>query len=102
MLSAAASMWLWRLVPFFALRGRTMSARTQELLGLIPPAAFAALVANDLVQPSVWATDPATTIAQLLAAAGVALVAARTKNLMLCALFGVVLYALLLAATTLI
>jgi branched-subunit amino acid transport protein len=50
----------------------------------------------------VWASDPATTIAQLLAAVGVALVAARTKNLMLCALIGVALYAILLAATTLI
>ena len=40
---------VFRIAPAFALRGRTLSPRVTEALGYIPPAAFAALVANDLI-----------------------------------------------------
>ena len=38
-----------RVVPIFALRGRSLPPRVIDALNLIPPAAFAALVANDLI-----------------------------------------------------
>ena len=41
-----------RCVPLLALKGRELSPRVSEALGLIPPAAFAALVANDLFDPA--------------------------------------------------
>ena len=41
-----------RCVPLLTLKGRELSPRVSEALGLIPPAAFAALVANDLFDPS--------------------------------------------------
>lgn len=48
-LSSWAAIAFFRIAPAFALRGRTLSPRITEALGYIPPAAFAALVANDLV-----------------------------------------------------
>ena len=50
-LSSWAAIAFFRIAPAFALRGRTLSPRVTEALGYIPPAAFAALVANDLVSP---------------------------------------------------
>ena len=50
-LSSWAAIAFFRIAPAFALRGRTLSPRITEALGYIPPAAFAALVANDLVSP---------------------------------------------------
>ena len=46
-LSSWAAIAFFRIAPAFALRGRTLSPRVTEALGYIPPAAFAALVAND-------------------------------------------------------
>ena len=40
-----------RCIPLLALKGRELSPRVSEALSLIPPAAFAALVANDLFRP---------------------------------------------------
>ena len=48
-LSSWAAIAFFRIAPAFALRGRTLSPRITEALGYIPPAAFAALVANDLL-----------------------------------------------------
>lgn len=79
-----------RCVPLLALKGRELSPRVSEALALIPPAAFAALVANDLFDPSVglsWRP--------LLAAALVVVVARRTGSLIWCALVGMGAYALL-------
>lgn len=46
-LSSWAAIAFFRIAPAFALRGRTLSPRITEALGYIPPAAFAALIAND-------------------------------------------------------
>ena len=54
-LSSWAAIAFFRIAPAFALRGRTLSPRITEALGCIPPAAFAALVANDLVSPGALA-----------------------------------------------
>ena len=53
-LSSWAAIAFFRIAPAFALRGRTLSPRVTEALGYIPPAAFAALVANDLVSPGAF------------------------------------------------
>jgi branched-subunit amino acid transport protein len=77
-------------VPLFALKGRTLSPRVSEALGFIPPAAFAALVANDLIDPAAG-PDPVP----LVSAALVVLVARKTGSLIWCALAGMAVYALL-------
>ncbi|WP_417229808.1 AzlD domain-containing protein [Thermophilibacter sp.] len=79
-----------RCVPLLALKGRELSPRVSEALGLIPPAAFAALVANDLFDPAAGLSWTA-----LLAAALVVVVARRTGSLIWCALVGMAGYALL-------
>ena len=79
-----------RCVPLLTLGGRELSPRVSEALGLIPPAAFAALVANDLFDPAAGLSWTA-----LLAAALVVVVARRTGSLIWCALVGMAGYALL-------
>ena len=82
-----------RCVPLLALKGRELSPRVSDALGLIPPAAFAALVANDLFDPSKpFSWEP------LAAAVVVLLVARRTGSLIWCALTGMGSYALLTLA----
>lgn len=79
-----------RCIPLFALKGRELSPRVSEALGLIPPAAFAALVANDLFDPVAGVSAPS-----LLAAALVVVVARRTGSLIWCAVTGMAAYAAL-------
>lgn len=79
-----------RCIPLLALKGRVLSPRVSEALGLIPPAAFVALVANDLFDPTVGLSWTA-----LLASALVVVVARRTGSLIWCALVGMAGYALL-------
>lgn len=89
-LSVLAVILVCRCVPLFALKGRELSPRVSEALGLIPVAAFAALVANDLFDPASGVLPGA-----LLAAGLVVVVARRTGSLIWCALTGMVAYALL-------
>ena len=89
-LSVLAVILVCRCVPLFVLKGRELSPRVSEALGLIPVAAFAALVANDLFDPVAGISVPA-----LLAAALVVAVARKTGSLIWCALAGMVAYALL-------
>lgn len=89
------TMLLSRVVPLFLLKGRPLSARVSEAIGLIPPAAFAALVANDLFQPPVLALDPVAGMLPFVAAIPVLVVARRTQSLIWSALVGMAAYALL-------
>ena len=43
-----------RVAPLFLLKGKQLPKRVEEALGFIPPAAFAALVANDLLTPGIF------------------------------------------------
>ena len=72
-LSSWAAIAFFRIAPAFALRGRTLSPRITEALGYIPPAAFAP-----------W-----------IAAAGVVVVAVKTKSMLWCCVSGIVLYIVL-------
>jgi branched-subunit amino acid transport protein len=87
---------LCRVVPLFVLKGRELSVSMQRALELIPPAAFAALVANDLCKPDLFVQGLANGMLPLIAAAIVVIVAVKTKNLLACAITGVVAYVALL------
>lgn len=95
-LSILAAIVAFRCVPIFVLKGHELPERVSRAIGLIPAAAFAALVANDLLQPSVFATDPASALLPFVAAAVVAGIAVKTKSLIWCALVGMVAYGLLI------
>ena len=84
-----------RVLPLFMLKGKELPARVSEALGYIPPAAFAALVANDLLSPTMFAAGVWPAAAPLVAALVVVVVARLTKSLLWCAVAGVVAYALL-------
>lgn len=85
-----------RVLPLFMLKGRSLPARVEEALGYIPPATFAALVANDLLTPGMFAAGFWPAAVPLLAACIVVVVARLTKSLLWCAVVGVVAYALLI------
>lgn len=84
-----------RVLPALVLRGRSLSPRVTEALGYIPPAAFAALVTNDLFSPGMFDAGIWPAAAPLLASAVVVFVAIKTKSMLWCCLVGVVCYALL-------
>lgn len=63
--------------------------------GYIPPAAFAALVANDLVSPGAFDAGLWPALVPWVAAAGVVVVAIKTKSMLWCCVSGVVLYIVL-------
>lgn len=86
---------LFRCVPLFALKGRALSPRASQALATIPVAAFAALVANDLVSPEAIVADPVSLVRLLASAAVVVVVARKTRSLIWCALVGMAVLALL-------
>lgn len=92
----AVTMLACRVVPLFVLKGRALSPRTVQALNLIPPAAFAALVANDLFSPTMFDNGLWSGLVPLVAAALVVVVGFRTKSLVWCIVVGVGAYALML------
>ncbi|NGM16666.1 AzlD domain-containing protein [Eggerthellaceae bacterium zg-887] len=94
-LACAATMLVCRVVPLFVLKGKNLPAGLEEALGFIPPAAFAALVANDLVSPGMFDAGLWPAAAPLVAAVVVAVVAVKTKSLLWCGVSGVAAYGLL-------
>ena len=91
LIGCVLAMWACRVVPLFLLKGRELPPRLAQALGFIPPAAFAALVANDLLNPGMF--DAAAI--PLVAAVASALVAVKTKSLLWTAVAGVAVYAAL-------
>ena len=92
----ALTMLACRVLPMFLLKGRELPERVEEALGYIPPAAFAALVANDLLTPGMFDVGLWPAAAPLVAALVVVVVARLSKSLLWCALAGVAAYALLM------
>lgn len=86
-----------RVLPLFLLKGRELPASAKRALNLIPPAAFAALVANDILNPGMFAGGFWPAGAVLVAALVVVVVAVKTKSLLWSAVSGVASYAILLA-----
>lgn len=91
----ALTMLACRVLPMFLLKGRELPPRVSEALGFIPPAAFAALVANDLLTPGMFDAGFWPAGAPLVAALIVVVVARVSKSLLFSAIAGVVAYALL-------
>jgi branched-subunit amino acid transport protein len=91
-----ATMVASRVIPVFLLKGRELPERLSEALGYIPPAAFAALVANDLLSPQLFAGDFWHAAIGWIAAIPVVVVAIKTKSLLWCCIVGVVTFGLLL------
>lgn len=92
----ALTIFVCRVVPLLLLKGRQLPEMVERALGFIPPAAFAALVANDLLTPGMFAAGFWPAAAPLVAALLVVVVARLTKSLLWCAVAGCVAYALLL------
>ena len=84
-----------RILPAFVLRGRSLSPRVVEALGYIPPAAFAALIANDLVSPGAFSMGVWPALLPWVASAGVVAVALKTRSMLWCCVAGAVFYVLL-------
>lgn len=94
-LSSFAFILACRMLPALALRGRPLSLRVTEALGYIPPAAFAALVANDLLSPTMFEAGIWPGLMPIVAAGIVVLVAWRTRSMLWCCVSGVAAYVLL-------
>ena len=94
-LTSFAFILVCRVLPALALRGRPLSPRVTEALGYIPPAAFAALVANDLLSPTMFDAGLWAGLMPLVAAGVVVFVALRTRSMLWCCVSGVVAYVLL-------
>ena len=91
----ALSIQASRVIPMFVLKGRSLPPRVVKTIGFIPPAAFAALVANDLANPHALATGGLAAYLPLIASVPVAVVAVKTKSLAWSAVTGVVCLGLL-------
>ena len=74
---------------------RVLPQGEKQALGFIPPAAFAALVANDLLSPGMFDAGLWPAAEPLLAAVAVIMVSVVTKSLLWSAVTGVAVYALL-------
>lgn len=92
----SVTIFVCRVVPMVVLKGRELPENLRKALELIPPAAFAALVANDLLTPGMFDAGLWPAAAPLVAGAIVAIVARFTKSLLWCAVAGVVMYSLLM------
>lgn len=92
----AVTMLACRVLPLFLLKGKELPDGLNRALGFIPPAAFAALVANDLLAPGMFAEGLWPAAIPFASAICVVVVALKTKSLLWSALTGVAVFALLL------
>lgn len=95
-IACAITMLACRVLPLFILKGRELPPTLSRALGFIPPAAFAALVANDLLNPGMFDVGLWPGALPLVAALCVVAVAWKTKSLLWSALAGCAAYAVLL------
>ncbi len=96
LIGCALTILIFRTAPLMILRGRDLPPSLSRALGFIPPAAFAALVANDLLSPGMFDAGIWPACIPLLAALCVVPVAIKTKSLVWSIIVGVGVYALLL------
>ncbi len=95
-LACAVTILICRVVPVFVLRGRDLPGWLSQALNFIPPAAFAALIANDLLSPGMFDAGLWPAAIPLVATLAVIAVALKTKSLVWCIIVGVGCYGLLL------
>lgn len=94
--ACAITILLFRVVPVLGLRGRDLPGWLSQALTFIPPAAFAALIANDLVSPGMFDAGFWPAAIPLVATAAVIVVALKTKSLVWYIVVGVGVFGLLL------
>lgn len=92
-----ACMQAMRLLPMVFLSERNLSDRAQRVLFYIPPSCFAALVANDLLSPGMFAAGIWEGAMPLVASAVVLAVAFKTRSMAWCIVVGVCVYVVLSA-----
>lgn len=85
----AVAIFVCRVVPLVAFKGRELPAGVERALNFIPAAAFAALVANDLFVPDRFSGAFAEWGAPLVAAVLVAAVGLKTRSMVWCIVVGV-------------
>lgn len=95
-LGCALTILIFRTVPMFVLCGRELPAWLSQALAFIPPAAFAALIANDILNPGMFDAGLWPALIPIVAALIVVPVAIKTKSLVWCIVAGVGSYGLLL------
>ena len=95
-LCCAITMLICRCAPLMLLKGKKLPESVERMLGFIPPAAFAALVANDLLTPGMFDAGVWPAAAPLVAALAVVVVARLTKSLLVCGIVGCAAFAALL------
>ena len=93
-----AAMVACRVLPAFVLKGKQLSPRVETCLNLIPPAAFAALVTNDIFTPGMFDSGLWPASIPLISAAIIILIARQTKSIVVCCLAGIGIYAVLMVA----
>lgn len=96
LLCVSATMLVFRVVPCFVLKGKELPEAADRALNLIPPAAFAALIANDLLGPGMFAEGLVPGLIPLIAAVLTLIVGFWRKSLVWCIVVGVVSYGLML------
>jgi branched-subunit amino acid transport protein len=89
-----------RVVPLFFLKGKELPNHVAKALSFIPPAAFAALVANDIFSAQTFALNDFSALIPILAAIPVFIVAWLSKSLVWSAVVGVASFALLAFLTS--
>ena len=80
-IGCALTILIFRTVPLFALRGRELPGWLSQALAFIPPAAFAALIANDIFSPGMFDAGLWPAMIPVIAALIVIPVAIKTKSL---------------------
>ena len=91
----AITILIFRVAPLLLLSGRELPESIERALNFVPVAAFAALVANDLVDPAAWVDPSIHDVIPLIAALPVIVIALKTRSLAACIIAGVGFYALL-------
>lgn len=90
------TMVICRCVPMMVLQGKDLPQWLQNALNFIPPAAFAALIASDILSPTMFDAGLWPGLIPIIATFVVIPVAIKTKSLMWCIIVGVGVYAALL------
>ncbi len=93
--------FLSRVLPVALFANRELPVSVMRSLEYIPVAAFAALVANDLITPDPFSAGLIPAVLPFIALIPVIVVALKTKSLALCIVVGVAAFALLQWVATL-
>lgn len=96
LVGCAITIFVCRVAPLVLLRGKDLPGWLSNALAFIPPAAFAALIANDLFSPGMFDAGLWPAVVPLIAACVVVPVAVKTRSLVWCIVAGVGTFGLLL------